>query len=209
VCLSGCRGSAESPSWAGIDLEDLVGVVVTLSGAIGSRRSDLAIKLADRLGWPRVKFSDYIKAMIRADGGDPENRTQLQSYGQKLVQNRLDEFVDGVLAMAQGWQRGDDLVVDGLRHVEVLLALKQKVVPSTVLYVNVSVDPLRREEDAKDRGIAEQMLYRYDRDLTEAQLARILPAYADLEIDGTLGFSITVDEIIQRVQRLGGRAHPH
>jgi len=185
-----------------------VGVVVTLSGAIGSRRSDLAAKLEAHLRWPRVKFSDYIKAMIAADGGDPENRIQLQSYGQKLVQNRLEEFVDGVLKMAQGWQRGGDLIVDGLRHVEVLVMLKQKVAPSRVLYVDVSVDPLRREEGAKNRGIIEQMLYRYDRDLTEAQLARILPAYADLKVDGTLGFSINVDEIFQRVETLGGRVHP-
>lgn len=185
-----------------------MGVVVTLSGAIGSRRSDLASKLEERLGWPRVKFSDYIKAMIGADGGEPENRTQLQSYGQKLVQNRLQEFVDGVLAMAPDWRRGGDLIVDGLRHVEVLLTLKQKVAPSRMLYVYVSVDPLRREEDAKNRGIAEQMLYRYDRDLTEAQLARILPAYADLKVDGTLGFSFNVEEIIQQVEKLGGQARP-
>jgi hypothetical protein len=185
-----------------------VGVVVTLSGAIGSRRSDLASKLEERLRWPRVKFSDYIKAMIGADGGEPENRTQLQSYGQKLVQNRLEEFVDGVLAMAPDWRPGGDLIVDGLRHVEVLLTLKHKVAPSRMLNVYVSVDPLRREEGAKDRGIAEQMLYRYDRDLTEAQLARILPAYADLKVDGTLGFSINVDEIIQQVEKLGGQARP-
>ena len=77
-----------------------------------------------------------------------------------------------------------------------------------MLYVYVSVDPLRREEDAKNRGIAEQMLYRYDRDLTEAQLARILPAYADLKVDGTLGFSFNVEEIIQQVEKLGGQARP-
>lgn len=186
-----------------------MGVVVTLSGAIGSRRSELAIKLAQHLGWPRVKFSDYIKSVIRADGGDPENRTQLQSYGQKLVQNQLEKFVADVLAMAPEWRPGDDLVVDGLRHVEVLLTLKRKAVPSKVLYVDVSTDPILREKGAKDRGIAEQMLYRYDRDLTEAQVARILPAYADHKVDGTLGFNININDIVQRVEAVGGHVHPH
>jgi hypothetical protein len=181
-----------------------VGVVITLSGAVGSRRSELAIRLAERLGWPRVKFSDYIKNMVREDGGDPDDRIQLQSYGQKLVQNRLEEFVDGVLAMAPEWRARGNLVVDGLRHVEVLLTLKHKVEPSKLLYVDVSVDPLRRDEGVKDRGIAEQVLYRYERDLTEAQLARILPAYADLKVDGTLGFSINIAEIVQRVEMLDG-----
>ena len=144
---------------------------------------------------------------MRPLGGDPENRTQLQSYGQKLVQNRLGEFVDHVLEMAPDWQPRKDLVVDGLRHVEVLLTLKNKVAPSKVFYVDVSVDPERRDAGAKDRGIPEQMLYRYERDLTEAQLARILPAYADLRVDGTLGFSINVDEIVQRVESLRGQEH--
>lgn len=181
-----------------------MGVVITLSGAVGSRRSELAIRLAAHLGWPCVKFSDYIKDTIREDGGDPDDRIQLQSYGQKLVQNQLEKFVDGVLAKAAGWGPGRDLVVDGLRHVEVLLTLKHKVAPSKVLYVDVSVDPLRRDEGVRDRGIAEQVLYRYERDLTEAQLARILPAYADLKVDGTLGFSINIDEIVRRIGMLAG-----
>ena len=145
-----------------------MGLVITLSGAIGSRRSELAEKLKFRLGWPKVKFSDYIRQRIAEDDEKPDDRLLQQRYGQILVQTQLEEFVDGVLGIAPDWRSQGNLIVDGLRHVEVLLTLKQKVRPHRVFYVNVTPDPLRREEGARERGIEEQNLYRYDRALSEA-----------------------------------------
>ncbi len=182
-----------------------MGIVITLSGAIGRRRSELAEKLADRLVWPRVKFSDYIKRRIAADGEDERDRMLQQSYGQKLVQNQLQEFVGGVLAMAPDWRDQGNLVVDGLRHVEVLLTLRRLIGTSTLVYVNVLTDPLRRDEGARARGILEQNLYRYDRALSEAQITRILPAYADIVVDGTLGFSINIDGIVAKIKQMQGQ----
>ncbi len=96
-----------------------MGLVITLSGPIGSRRSELARRLANRLGMgPPVKFSDYIRACIDADGEDQNDRSLQQSYGQRLVQSRLDEFVRGVLALAPAWPEKREVIVDGLRHVE-------------------------------------------------------------------------------------------
>jgi hypothetical protein len=185
-----------------------VSIVVTLSGAIGSRRSQLAGELGNRLHWPKVKFSDYIKELIVQDGGDPADRTLLQSYGQKLVQTRLKQFVDGVLARAPDWREQGNLIVDGLRHVEALIQLRQAVDPSRLLHVNITANPLERETGARERGIAEQNLYRYDRDLTEAQISRILPAYADMNVDAQLGMRINAEEIISLIeQREPGIVH--
>lgn len=180
-----------------------VGVVIILSGAIGSRRAELAEKLQDRLHWPRVKFSDYIKQRIQADGDDPEDRALLQEYGQRLVQNHLTGFVEGVLAMAPGWEVDGNLIVDGLRHVEVLLKLRELIDGPNVLYVHVKPDPLKREPAAQARGLHEQDMYRYDRALSEAQMNRILPAYADLEIDGSLGFGLNIQDIERHLKDLG------
>jgi hypothetical protein len=180
-----------------------VGVIIVLSGAIGSRRAELAEKLEERLHWPRVKFSDYIKQRMQADGDDPEDRALLQEYGQRLVQNHLKAFVEGVLAMVPGWEVNGNLIVDGLRHVEVLLTLRELIDGPTVFYVHVKPDPLKREPAARDRGINEQDMYRYDRALSEAQMNRILPAYADLEVDGSLGFSLNIQDIEQHLKALG------
>lgn len=184
-----------------------MGTILTLSGAIGSRRSELADKLAVRLGWPKVRFSDYIRARIAEGGDDPASRVLQQQFGQRLVQNHLASFVEGVLAMApDGWQQQGNLVVDGLRHVEVLLTLRKMARDAgdkEVFYVHVKPDPLERDAGARERGIEEQDMYRYDRALSEAQMNRILPAYADLEVDGALGLSLNLQDIEERLRARG------
>lgn len=184
-----------------------MGVVITLSGAIGSRRAELARRLGERLGWPAVKFSDFIKHRIEVDGEDAGDRLLQQQYGQRLVQNHLSEFVCGVLDMAPpGWTGPGNLIVDGLRHVEVLLELRRAVreaCGATVFYVHVRPDPLEREAGALQRGIPEQDLYRYDRALSEAQMNRILPAYADLEVDGALGPGLNLQDVQERLRARG------
>ena len=184
-----------------------MGVVIILSGAIGSRRSELANKLAARLGWPKVKFSDYIRQRIQESGENPDDRLLLQQYGQRLVQNHLTEFVEGVLALAPAnWTETGNLIVDGLRHVEVLLTLRRlarEKANSDVIYVHVRPDPLEREVGARDRGIPEQDMYRYDRALSEAQMNRILPAYADFEVDGALGPNLNLQDIEEKLKIRG------
>ena len=184
-----------------------MGVVVVLSGAIGSRRSEVADKLAARLHWPRVKFSAYIKQRIVEAGDDPEDRILQQQYGQRLVQNQLRPFVEGVLALNDEWQANGNLVIDGLRHVEVLLMLKEVLQPeppaTRLYYVHVRPDPLKRESGARDRGIQDQDMFRYDQALSEAQMNRILPAYADLEVDASLGIGLNVQDIEQHLREFG------
>ena len=184
-----------------------MGLVITLSGAIGSRRSELADRLADRLGWPKVKFSDYIRQRIAQSGEQADSRVLQQQFGQRLVQNHLAEFVEGVLALAPAnWTAQGNLIVDGLRHVEVLLSLRELVqekAGSKVFYVHVKPDPLKREEGALARGIQEQEMYRYDRALSEAQMNRILPAYADLEVDGAMGLSLNLQDIEEQLRLRG------
>lgn len=187
--------------------EFFVGVIITFSGAIGSRRSDLADKVSERLGWPKVKFSDYIRQRIQESGDDPDSRVLQQQFGQRLVQNHLIEFVDGVLGLApHTWTEAGNLIVDGLRHVEVLLTLRKLAVEkanSVVFYVHVKPDPLERENSARDRGIEQQDMYRYDRALSEAQMNRILPAYADLEVDGAMGLSLNLQDIEEKLRARG------
>lgn len=179
----------------------MVGVVVALSGAIGTRRSDIAVALAARLGWQRVKFSEYIRTILREADRDPEDRRMQQKVGQELVQGDVRAFVRHVLAQASDWRAGDNLVVDGLRHVEARLALVAAIDPSPLHYVHVEIDEAMRRHVAEvAKGIQERLLYRYDQDLTEAQLPKILPAYADQFVDGSLPISIIVDQIAGKLR---------
>ena len=182
-----------------------MGLVITLSGSFGSRRSELAERLEHRLGFPRVKFSDVIKARIIDDGENGDDRVLQQQYGQRFVQDDLSWFVESVLEMAPAWKDAGNLIVDGLRHVEVLLTLRQKVqeAGANLFYIHVQADPLRRETAALDRGINEQDMYRYDRALSEAQMNRILPAYADLQVDGALGHGLNMRDIEKWLREKG------
>ena len=176
-------------------------LIITLSGPIGSRRSEIADQLAERLQWRKVRFSNIIRNRIRADGGDETDRTLLQTYGQALVQDNLATFVRDTLTAADGNQEGN-IIVDGLRHVEVLINLREQAGDRTVFYVHIDPDLLKVDEAARLRDIAEQDLYRYDSDLTEAQISRILPAYADLRLEGRLGPSMNATRILERIKPL-------
>lgn len=179
----------------------MAGTVIVLSGAIGTRRSAISIEVAKSLGWGRVKFSDFLKSQIEEDGLDPNDRRLLQKVGQSLVQTDIDRFIAGVLALAETWEPGQNLIVDGLRHAEVRLALSEKVEPSALYHVHVEVDEVTRQETAEKVGrIHERVLYRYDQDLTEAQIPKILPAYADDIVDGSLPLSIVAQKIASRVR---------
>lgn len=182
----------------------MAGTVVTFSGAIGTRRSDIAIALADRLGWERVKFSTFIASRLAEGGAEADDRRLLQKLGQELVQSDVEGFVAGVLSQAVNWQPGNNLIVDGLRHAEVRLALVHAIRPSSLHYVHVEVDEVTRQGTAETvRGIQERLLYRYDQDLTEAQLPKILPAYADQIVDGSLPATIVAEKISARLKALG------
>jgi 2-phosphoglycerate kinase len=175
------------------------GMVIAFAGAIGTGRSEIARLVADRLNWPIVKFSDHIKDIARNNGDDPEDRAVLQRIGQELVLDDPDGFVRAVLGRAE-WRPGNNLIVDGLRHTEIRLALKQQVSDVAVLrVVYVALDEDSRQDQAqRDRQIAERMLSRYDRDLTEAQVLRILPSYADLRVNGALPYDVIARKIIDQ-----------
>lgn len=171
--------------------------VLVFSGGIGSDRSKLAASVASALGWSKAKFSDEIKKRIEAAGEDPNQRSKLQSFGQDMVQNDLAGFVQAVLDSA-GFEPGSSCVVDGLRHIEVLLELKERVEGSTVGYIHVHEDVTRIEKSAEERGINEQNLFRYNQALSEAQIPRILPAYADIELDAADGLRLNTEKVLRR-----------
>ena len=168
-------------------------MLIAFTGSIGAGTSDLSQKVADLLGWPRVKFSDYIRDVARAEASDPDLAT-LQAVGQALVRDKTEVFVAGVLAKAD-WRGAGDLIVDGLRHVEVRTELMRQAAPHALHVVHVDLSLPAR---AENRGIDPAMLGQYDDELSEAQLKRILPQYANLSLDGSRDH----DELAKRVIEL-------
>lgn len=176
------------------------GTALAFSGAIGSGKSKVSAEVKKLLGWPLVSFGDYVRAQAKAAGLDDTDRAVLQKVGQALVLRDLEGFVRGVLAQDPSWEDADGVLIDGLRHAEVRVELKRQVAPKILKHVLVKVDEDTRVARAqKDKEIESHILSHYDQDITEAQIARILPAYADLEIDNSLTSTMTAQEIIRRL----------
>jgi dephospho-CoA kinase len=174
--------------------------VVAFTGAIGSGKSALSKRVAVLLGWPRVSFGEYIRDVAEQNGQDRNDRTTLQKLGQALVMSDVEGFVTSVLAREPTWRNVGNLVVDGVRHVEVRLVLINQVRPSTFKLVYLTIDELTRRQRAQTNwDIPQPQLIRYDQDLTEAQIPKILRAYADLTVDNGLPTEIAAKEVISRL----------
>jgi Fic family protein len=161
------------------------GTIIAFSGALRAGTGALSTVVSELLGWQRVRFSDFIRRVAEGRGEDPNDREVLQRLGQELVREHLEHFVDSVLAMA-GWQPGENLVLDGLRHAEVHEQLCKRMDQTTDLHVvHIEMDDETREDRAKQAdGLQNIDFERYDRDITEAQMEGV-PEYAELTLDGT------------------------
>jgi dephospho-CoA kinase len=128
---------------------------------------------------------------------DRNDRTVLQQLGQALVLTKPGDFVNDVLHQQPGAEHAENVIVDGVRHVEILLELKKQAPPRTLKLIHIKADSETRQERLMRRDRVERRLIaRYDSDITEAQVARILPQYADLTIDGSLPVELLVDQVI-------------
>jgi cytidylate kinase len=180
-------------------MEVLMGIVIAFSGPIGAGKSTISQKVADLLHWPRVSFGEYVQKVARENNQDPSDRTVLQRLGQALVLSDVDEFVEGVLNQKE-WRGEGNLVVDGLRHAEVRHALIQKIKPNVLKHVYVTVDEDTRQQRVRDEDNVEpRILMRYDQDITEAQIPRIIREYKDMEVSGKLPSQIAAKEVVARL----------
>jgi dephospho-CoA kinase len=170
------------------------GLVLAFSGGLGAGKSLLATALAERLGWPRVSFGDYVRTYASQVQRDPKDRAVLQQLGQALVLTDREGFVRKVLDQHP---TTGNLIVEGVRHVEILLELKKQVFPRTLKLIHIKADSETRQARFMRREHVERRLVaRYDSDITEAQVARILPQYADHMVDGSLPIPILADQVV-------------
>jgi cytidylate kinase len=183
-------------------MEALMGTVIAFSGPIGAGKSSISRAVAGLLGWPRVSFGEYVQKVAKDSGQDPEDRAVLQRLGQALVVSDVDGFVDAVLNQTKwrGEDREGNLVVDGLRHAEVRHALIQRIEPNVLKHVFVTVDEDTRQQRVREEDKVEpRILMRYDQDITEAQIPRVIREYKDIEISGRLPSDLAAREVVSRL----------
>jgi dephospho-CoA kinase len=177
-------------------------IVLGFAGSIASGKSTLSIEVASSLGWQRVGFGDYVRTVAQHQGLG-ESREVLQAVGATLVNQGIEQFCEAVLAIVD-WVPGQPLVVDGIRHAEIVSTLRRLVVPSQLLLVFVSVNESTRQPRLIEKGLINQeQLQQIEAHSTEAQVQTVLPSMADFNVDSTQKIEELVKEIVTWVQQQG------
>ncbi|MFH6780887.1 MULTISPECIES: AAA family ATPase [Methylobacterium] len=182
---------------------------IALSGGIGAGKTALAEKLAEALDADRVSFGREVRRYAKENNENPDDRSILQQLGQALVLTECKQFVRRVLDQ-QSQPRKDRLIIDGVRHIEVLIHLKEEVGKRPLYLVHVATPSSTREQRIMERDQVERRLAaRYDNDITEAQVTRILPQYASLTVNGELPIMLQVAQVVQRVKEWSAKSGQH
>jgi len=168
--------------------------VIAFSARIASGKSTVSAAVAEGLGWPRAGFGDYLRglAAIRGLGGARET---LQELGASLIRDSLEQFCLSVLNSA-GWEPGEGIVLDGIRHVQTLNTLRNIVAPMPVLLIYLDVPEVLRGERLRERGISESVAELHERHSTERQVMDALPSIADFRIDASAPLISVQAEIV-------------
>ncbi len=178
------------------------GIVLGFSGRVGSGKTSISEEVAHHYNWPRVSFGDYVRKMAKERGLDSSSRNVLQSLGETLIKSGIEEFCQSVIKQA-AWKPGQSLVIDGIRHQDVLNKLKEIVSPSSFVLVYISINEENRWRRIAQRdGLSSNELNNVDEHSTEKETKLVLEQLADIIIDGEQPIEMAVKQISNRLSRL-------
>lgn len=183
-------------------------VVAALVGPSGSGTAALAAHVAAILNWPFASFGAYVRAEA-ARRGLSGTRDELQNVGLELVSADLEGFCRAVVELSQ-WRPGQSLVVDGIRHKEVLDFLKKYLAPTIFIMVRLEADTPIREERLREKGEAlPGGIPPIDRHPVEAQVITVLPELTDISLDARLSEPENADAAVEFLMDRAGIPPTH
>lgn len=181
-------------------------LVVCLSGRIGSGKTSVSALLAHARGAASASFGAYVRSVATARGHDSTHRETLQDLGAQMIADHGHEWLCREVIAAADWKGDRDLIVDGIRHVAVLEAIRKIVAPAEAVLVHLALDSeseLRARADS--RGLAPDQRTRVERHSTELDVQQALPKLADLVLPAERPIEETVATIAEFLESVG---HP-
>ncbi len=177
-------------------------VVIAVSGPIGSGKTTLSRALAKQLDCKHTSSGDYFRQLALESGQNPGDRRLLQHLGEQQVGLSPDHLCRELLRKAN-WRPGDEsLIIDGIRHIEVLDVLRQVVAPLRIFLVYVQRDRMRSH--SVSARIGKRSLALFDAHSTEIQ-TDALRSSADIIVSGDNEVTSVVERVLQSI---GGITKP-
>jgi len=171
------------------------------AGPLGSGKSRVSRDVAARLGAGWTSFGSTLRR-IAAERGIAVERRRLQELGEELVRNMPEALCKRVLAEAEpnGIQR---IVIDGLRHTEIMPILQQLLRPRQLLCVYVEAqDTVRAERILLREKISAAEIETLQLHSTESQVAVAVRRLADYVVDNSGAIETTVQAVMDWIERL-------
>jgi adenylate kinase family enzyme len=171
-------------------------VVVALAGRKGSGKSTIARTLVERHGFSHASFGQY----VRSEGQRRKLKLDtpgLEELGSALIQDLgWERFCREVLRNVLG---ASELVVDGVRHWEVVPILRSITSPAKVILVFVEIDDDERVARLSKRyaNAPERQDYEYDGMIQDLGTLR---ERADILVDGMR--SDAAEEILTAIRSI-------
>lgn len=182
-------------------------IVLGFAAPIEAGKTTVSTAVAKRLNATRVSFGGYLRELADREHR-PITREELQALGERLVRQNVQSFCTEVLKQ-QHWQQGAPLIIDGVRHEEVLAELREQLAPAPEYLIYINVDRTTQTKRLERDDLPHQKpLEELERDPTEVQVRSILPDHASLILNGTRPVDVLVEQVIQFVHQslLQGKA---
>lgn len=172
-------------------------MIIALSGKVGSGKTTLTAELASRLEWPRISFGDYVRSYAIQHQIEP-TRENLQNMGERLLAEDAKQFCNNVLNQVE-WRPYGKLIIDGVRHVNVLALIKNLVEPFKLVHVHVEAEEQNRLERL-EACYSFTDIQRIDSHSTELDVKDKLKQQADFNLQTDLPVNLLVDQLIRALQ---------
>ena len=167
--------------------------IYLISGSIGSGKTWLSNKISALLKCDRCSFSDYVKWKCEQQGMISDRET-LNRIGQKAVSEWLSEFIYFLLNCTTE-KTSDILLIDGLRHMEVLSEIDKYCDEYEVIYIDSDSETIVQNLIARNTLEEDSKLFS-----TEQQLP-LIKEKANLIIRN----SSEVDTVIEYINRYSSK----
>lgn len=176
-------------------------MIVAFAGRIASGKSAVSRAVADHYAVDRVSFGDAVRteAKRRRLG---ESRTILQEVGDELVGDGWDAFCARVIGQVK-WDGGRSLVVDGVRHVGAVEALRRIGGSASFVLVFIETPWERRVEWLAERGVSAPAAIAADSHPNESELDDVM-SQADLVVANNTDLDSVLAAVVAFVHQRGG-----